>query len=113
MRPSPSYTSISTPSGASSAAARARAVLYDPARKRRIPIQPELGAVDGAGELDADSVVSIRVDACSDEAALQLDGPRDVLDRQLTFDDEFIASSLDSGRLEAELRISLRVEELR
>src|SRR4029450_6493581 len=126
MRPSPSYTSISTPSGASSTAARARAVLYDPARRlpeiariftsgrldrreirleenlvrqeesaageRRVPAQPELGAVDGARELDADSVVSIRVDARPDEPAPQRDGPRDVLDRQLTFDDELVAS---------------------
>src|SRR6185312_9859911 len=139
MRPSPSYTSISTPTGASSAAARARAVLYDPARRlpeiariftlgrpdrrearleddlvrqeespageRRVPVQPELRAVDGARELDADSVVSIRVGTCSHELALQLDGPRDVLDRQCTYDDELVAPGLDGGRFEAELRI--------
>ena len=48
------------------------------AGERGVPAQPELGAVDGAGELEADPVVPDEVDACADEAARQLDRLRDV-----------------------------------
>ena len=89
--------------GASSAAARARAELYDPARgcrrwrgsaphadldrrevgleddlvreqeaaarKRCVPLEAEVGAVDRRLELEADAVVAPRVGACADVAA--------------------------------------------
>ena len=42
------------------------------------------------------------------KAARELDRLRDALDRQVAFDDELVAASLDRGRLEAKLRVSLR-----
>src|SRR6186713_3144794 len=146
MRPSPSKSSISTPAGASSAAARARAVLYDPAlrlpesariftsrdldrrdvgletdlvreqeaaaRKRCVPLEAEVGAVDRADELESDAVVAPRIGARADVLARQCEGLRDALHGQLAVDDEFAASGLDGDRLEPELRMALRVEEL-
>src|SRR6185503_4357031 len=146
MRPSPSKSSISTPSGASSAAARARAVLYDPAlrlpesarifisrdldrrdvgleadlvreqeaatRKLCVPLEAEVGAVDRAGELESDAVVAPRIGAGADVLARECEGLRDALHGQLAFDDELVTSGLDGDRLEQDVRMALRVEEV-
>ena len=82
-------------------------------RKRGVPVEPEVGAIDRAGEHDSDPVVSVRIDGRPQEAALELHGLGPTLDRQITFHDELVALAVDGSRLEAELRVSPRVEEIR
>ena len=62
------------------------------ARKRCVPLEAEVGAVDGADELEADAVVAPRVGARADVLARQRDGLRDALDGQLAVDDELVAA---------------------
>src|SRR6476659_304503 len=146
MSPSPSYTSTSTPSGASSRAAYARAVLNDsrrrlperarifisghlhrcerranrdlvrkqePAcRKRGIPVQPQVGSIELAFQLDADPLVPSHVGARAEKSALQLDGLRRALDREIPLDTKFASVERDLGRGEANLRIACGVEEV-
>src|SRR5919106_2904420 len=51
------------------------------ARKRRVPLEPELGAVDRALELEADPLVAGEILAGSEEGALEGDRLRRALDR--------------------------------
>src|SRR5215210_6947629 len=81
--------------------------------KRGVPLEAELRAVDRRLERDADAGLARDVLVRSYERATAADRVRVALDREVALDAQLVALASDRGRLEAELRVALGVEELR
>src|SRR5262249_44189585 len=64
-------------------------------------------------ELDAETALAVRIVDGPGDGATEFDRPRDALQGQLAVDDEICALATDASRLESQLRVALRVEELR
>ena len=73
-------------------------------------LEPEVGAVDRAGELEPDPLVP-HGSGPAEEAAAELDGLRHSLDCQIALHDELAVLDATGG-LEAELGIARGVEEV-
>src|SRR5206468_888022 len=76
-------------------------------RQRVVPVDPELRPVDRALELEADALLAVRIGDRVDDRALQLDGLRLALDRQVAIDRDVAAGAGDVGRAEGDLRRTL------
>jgi hypothetical protein len=114
------YSGVTTRS-ASAAAMRSRRARLDrdvvrqeeaAARKWGVPVEPEVRAIDLAGELERDPLVPQRIGARAEEAASELDGLRGFLDRQVAPYDELVAVRLDRRGREADLGMAGDVEEV-
>src|SRR3954453_7586655 len=79
------------------------------AGERVVPVDPELGPVDGGLELDTEAHVPERVVLRFGDRAADLDGLRVALHRQLAGDADVVAGAADVLRLERDLRVLLRV----
>src|SRR5205807_8020725 len=82
---------------------------------RRVPRDAELVAVDRGSERKPELLAAKRVDARRRrETALQLDGPGDALDRQLSGSgDRSVVGDCEAVGAEGDLRVLLGVDEVR
>src|SRR3954452_17410253 len=81
-------------------------------RERHVPVETEIGAVDGDLEREVQPLVPERVGRRVGERAAELDRAADALDRDLALDDEPVALARHLRRREADLGRALDVEEL-
>src|SRR5262249_15025675 len=77
-----------------------------------VPVEPVVVAVDLGLQVESEPLVLVRSDGRAGELALGDDRLGDALDGQLSVDRELVALAGDRGRLEADLRGPVPVEEL-